>query len=65
MYHSFIIKTDSLGKQLKRIDLDDLSSNKLYDLNIDYNKKINTITGVGDIKNSNKSEILFIKFDEK
>ena len=65
LYHSFIIKTDSLGKQLERIDLDDLSSNKLYDLNIDYNKKINTITGVGDIENSNKSDILFIKFDKK
>jgi len=67
LYHSFIIKTDSLGKELERIDLNDLSSNKLYDMNIDYNKKTNTISyiGTGEIINGNKSEILFIKFEEK
>ena len=65
LYHSFIIKTDSLGKELERIDLDNLPSNKLYDLNINYNKKINNIIGTGDIINDNKSEILFIKFEKK
>ena len=64
LYHSFIIKTDSLGKELERIDLDNLSSNKLYDLNISYNKEINTIIGTGDIIINDKSEILFIKFEE-
>ena len=66
LYHSFIIKTDSLGKEMKRIDLDYLSSNKLYDINIDYNKKTNAISyiGTGDILNDNKPGILFIKFEE-
>ena len=65
LYHSFIIKIDSLGKELERIDFDNLSSNKIYDLNVNYNKKINTIIGTGDIINNNKSEILFIKFEKK
>ena len=64
LYHSFIIKTDSLGKELERIDLDNLSSNKLYDLNISYNKGINTIIGTGDIIVNDKSEILFIKLED-
>ena len=67
LYHSFIIKTDSLGKQLERIDLNDLPSNKLYDLNIERNKKLNTISyiGTGDITKNDQSRILFIKFEEK
>ena len=67
LYNSFIIKIDSLGKQLSRIDLNNLNSNKIYDINIDYNKKTNTnlYIGVGDIENDNKSKILFISFEEK
>ena len=64
LYHSFIIKTDSLGKELERIDLDNLSSNKLYDLNVSYNKGIDTIIGTGDIIVNDKSEILFIKLED-
>ncbi len=67
LYNSFVIKTDSLGNQLSRIDLNNLSSNKLYDLNIKYNNKTKTIiySGVGDIIKNENSEILFINFQEE
>ena len=67
LYNSFVIKTDSLGNQLSRIDLNNLSSNKLYDLNIKYNNKTKTIvySGVGDIIENENSEILFINFQEE
>ena len=67
LYNSFMIKIDSLGQQLERINFDNLSSNKIYDINIEYNKKTNTMSyiGAGDIIMDNKTEILFIKFKEK
>ena len=67
LYNSFIIKTDSLGHELSRMNLNHLPSNKLYDIDIKYNKNTNITSyfGVGDITNNGKDQILFIKFDEK
>ena len=66
LYNSFLIKTDQLGNQLSRIDLNKLNSNKIYDIDVLYNKQLNnnSYIGVGDIVNEEKNEILFIKFNE-
>ena len=65
-YHSFVVKIDSLGNELSRIDFKN-SSNKLYDLSLEYNHKLNILNyiGTGDIINEiTHSKIWFIKFDD-
>ena len=63
-YDSFIIKTDSLGNKIKRLDLNLKQSNQLYDINIKYNQETKTESyiGTGNIFNEfGKSEIWLIK----
>ena len=64
IYDSFIIKTDSMGNKITRLDFDLTASNQLVDINIEYNEKTNieSYIGTGNIFNeSGKSEIWFIK----
>ena len=66
IYHSFVVKIDSLGNELSRIDFKN-SSNKLYDLSLEYNHNLNILNyiGTGDIINEiTHSKIWFIKFDD-
>tara|TARA_B100000029_G_scaffold381741_1_gene376916 strand:+ start:1177 stop:2283 length:1107 start_codon:yes stop_codon:yes gene_type:complete len=66
LYSSFIIKTDQLGNELSRVDLNKLNSNKIYDIDVIYNEKIknNSFIAIGDIINEDKTEILFMQFNE-
>ena len=66
IYDSFIIKTDSLGNKIKRLNFNLKKSNQLYDINIEYNKnfKKEYYFGVGNIFNEDgKSEIWITKFN--
>tara|TARA_B110000014_G_scaffold260913_1_gene251602 strand:- start:237 stop:1367 length:1131 start_codon:yes stop_codon:yes gene_type:complete len=64
IYNSFIIKTDSIGNVMKRLDFNEKKSNQLYDINIKYNDKTKTESyiGTGNIFNEyGNSEIWLIK----
>jgi len=67
IYNSFIIKIDSLGNRISRFNFND-SSNKLYDLTLDYNKKLDALNyvGTGNIfnKKNKESSIWFIKIND-
>ena len=65
IYDSFIIKTDSMGNKITRLDFNLMASNQLLDLNIEYNEKTNieSYVGAGNIFNEDgESEIWFVKF---
>ena len=53
IYNSFIIKTDSIGNVVKRLDFNEEQSNQLYDINIKYNDttKTESYIGTGNIFN--------------
>ena len=64
-YDSFIIKTDSMGNKITRLDFNLMASNQLLELNIEYNEKTNieSYVGAGNIFNEDgKSEIWLVKF---
>ena len=65
IFNSFIIKTDSLGNKIDRIDFNSSLSNQLYDIDIEYSTKLNKEIYVGTGNSFNElgnSEIWFIKF---
>ena len=67
VYNSFIIKMDIHGNKISRNDFKN-SSNKLYDLTLDYSKNLDTLNyiGTGNIfdRPNKESSIWFIKIDD-